>query len=67
MAVLIQPIIPAEYAFVIHTKNPISNNEEEIYCEVVKGLGETLVGAFKGQAMSFVVDKHTLNAEISLY
>ena len=48
MAVLIQPIVQAEYAFVIHTKNPITENDNELYCEVVKGLGETLVGAFKG-------------------
>eukprot|EP00828_Plagiopyla_frontata_P024545 TRINITY_DN3133_c0_g1_i3.p1 TRINITY_DN3133_c0_g1~~TRINITY_DN3133_c0_g1_i3.p1 ORF type:complete len:644 (+),score=72.26 TRINITY_DN3133_c0_g1_i3:1109-3040(+) len=67
MAVLIQPIVQAEYAFVIHTKNPITENDNELYCEVVKGLGETLVGAFKGQALSFVVDKKTLKGQINSF
>lgn len=35
MAVLIQKIVQAEYAFVIHTKNPLNNNDNEIYAEVV--------------------------------
>ena len=59
MAVLIQKIIPAEYAFVIHTKNPMNNNENEIYAEVVYGMGETLVGSFEGQALSFAYDIST--------
>jgi len=53
MAVLIQKIIPAEYAFVIHTKNPMTNDTNEIYAEVVFGMGETLVGTFEGQSFSF--------------
>ena len=44
MAVLIQNVIPSEYSFVIHTKNPLNGNKNEIYVEIVKGLGETLVG-----------------------
>ncbi|KAL4371269.1 hypothetical protein AHAS_Ahas06G0148900 [Arachis hypogaea] len=46
MAVLVQEVINADYAFVIHTTNPSSGDALEIYVEVVKGLGETLVGAY---------------------
>lgn len=34
MAVLIQEIICGDYAFVIHTKNPLSGDNSEIYTEV---------------------------------
>ncbi len=42
MAVLVQRVVPAQYAFVIHTKNPSNNDETEVFCEMVKGLGERL-------------------------
>ncbi|KAJ1275385.1 hypothetical protein BS78_05G131700 [Paspalum vaginatum] len=62
MAVLVQEIVSADYAFVIHTTNPSSGNHLEIYAEVVKGLGETLVGAYPGRALSFVCKKDDLNS-----
>ncbi|KQK18353.1 alpha-glucan water dikinase, chloroplastic isoform X1 [Brachypodium distachyon] len=62
MAVLVQEIVKADYAFVIHTTNPSSGDSSEIYAEVVKGLGETLVGAYPGRAMSFVCKKDDLNS-----
>ncbi|XVE74996.1 hypothetical protein DITRI_Ditri12bG0062300 [Diplodiscus trichospermus] len=62
MAVLIQEVINADYAFVIHTTNPSSGDSSEIYAEVVKGLGETLVGAYPGRALSFVCKKNNLNS-----
>ncbi|KAJ6321390.1 hypothetical protein OIU77_011468 [Salix suchowensis] len=34
---------------------------QEIYAEVVKGLGETLVGAYPGRALSFICKKNDLN------
>jgi phosphoenolpyruvate synthase/pyruvate phosphate dikinase len=34
MAVLVQEIIQADYAFVIHTTNPSTEDETEIYAEV---------------------------------
>lgn len=40
MAVLVQRVVPAQYAFVIHTRNPSNNDETEVFCEMVKGLGE---------------------------
>jgi alpha-glucan,water dikinase len=60
MAVLIQNAIPAEYAFVIHTKNPLNGDSKEIYAELVKGLGETLVGSYAGQSFSFIFNKGNL-------
>lgn len=61
MAVLVQEIISADYAFVIHTTNPSTGDSSEIYAEIVKGLGETLVGAYPGRALSFVTKKTDLN------
>lgn len=34
MAVLVQEIIQADYAFVVHTTNPSTEDETEIYAEV---------------------------------
>lgn len=62
MAVLVQEIIQADYAFVIHTINPSTEDETEIYAEVVKGLGETLVGAFSGRALSLSAKKTSLDS-----
>ncbi|KAJ8438525.1 hypothetical protein Cgig2_024614 [Carnegiea gigantea] len=55
-------IVSADYAFVIHTTNPSSGDSSEIYAEVVKGLGETLVGAYPGRALSFVCKKNDLES-----
>ncbi|KAL3148765.1 COP9 signalosome complex subunit 8 [Trebouxia sp. C0009 RCD-2024] len=60
MAVLCQPFIPAQYAFVAHTTNPITGNEGEIYIELVQGFGEALVGNFPGSALRAVVSKEAL-------
>lgn len=57
MAVLCQKVIDAEYAFVIHTTNPLTNDTNEIYAEAVIGLGETLVSNAPGQALGFTVRK----------
>ncbi|KAF6166770.1 hypothetical protein GIB67_005646 [Kingdonia uniflora] len=57
MAVLVQEVINADYAFVIHTRNPLTGDPSEIYSEIVKGLGETLVGAYAGRAMGFITKK----------
>jgi alpha-glucan,water dikinase len=59
MAVLIQQVVPADYAFVIHTVNPSNGNRDELFGEVVLGLGETLVGNYAGRALSFVSNKTT--------
>eukprot|EP00271_Cylindrocystis_brebissonii_P010276 TRINITY_DN26421_c0_g1_i1.p1 TRINITY_DN26421_c0_g1~~TRINITY_DN26421_c0_g1_i1.p1 ORF type:complete len:1482 (-),score=381.52 TRINITY_DN26421_c0_g1_i1:676-5121(-) len=62
MAVLVQEIVQADYAFVIHTTNPSTEDPTEIYAEVVKGLGETLVGAYSGRALSFATKKTNLDS-----
>ena len=54
MVVPVQEITSADYAFVIHTTNPLTRNTSEICAEIVKGLGETLVGAYPGRAMSLL-------------
>ena len=67
MSVLCQKIIPAEYAYVIHTKNPTNNNSDEIFSETVVGMGETLVGAYEGQSFSFVYNKKSSKYEIKSF
>ena len=67
MAVLIQEVVEAEYAFVIHTANPINGNRDEIFAELVLGLGETLVGNYPGRALSLICDKRTGNKSVLAY
>jgi alpha-glucan,water dikinase len=67
MAVLIQQVVEADYAFVIHTAHPVSGARGEIYAEVVLGLGETLVGNYPGRALGFVCRKADLGLEILAY
>jgi alpha-glucan,water dikinase len=59
MAVLIQRVVEADYSYVIHTVNPFTGNKDELYAEVVLGLGEALVGNYPGRALSFVCKKRT--------
>lgn len=61
MAVLVQRVVPAKYAFVIHTRNPSTGNDKEIYAEIVCGLGETLVGNYPGRPLAFVARKDDLH------
>ena len=58
MSVLVQPVVNADHAFVIHTVNPSTNDQAELYAELVQGLGETLVGNYPGRALSFTVTKN---------
>jgi alpha-glucan, water dikinase len=60
MAVLCMGLVPAEYAFVLHTQSPITGgSQDDVYGEVVVGLGETLVGNHPGRAFAFKVSKTT--------
>lgn len=62
MAVLVQRVIPARYAFVIHTVNPTTGDEGEVYCELVRGLGEAIVsGTVPGTALAFTARKDALH------
>ena len=64
MAVLLMDLVPAEYAFVLHTTNPITGDANEVFGEVVVGLGEALVGNDPGRPLSFLYDKASGAAEI---
>lgn len=67
MAVLVQQVVPADYAFVIHTRNPLNGVAEELFAEVVLGMGETLVGNHPGRALGFVYKKADRKLEIISY
>lgn len=55
MAVLLMELVPAEYAFVLHSRNPVAETPApgEMLGEVVVGLGETLVGNHPGAPLCF--------------
>jgi len=53
MAVLLMEVVPSDYAFVLHSRNPVNTDDESVLGEVVVGLGETLVGNHPGSAMRF--------------
>ena len=67
MAVLCQKIIPAEYAYVIHTKNPSTNDSDEVFAEVCIGMGEALVGAYEGQSLAFSYNKKSKTYDIKSF
>jgi len=67
MAVLIQEVVDAEYGFVIHTANPLTGNREELYAEVVPGLGETLVGNHPGSGLRFACPKGDPDPRVLAY
>ena len=67
MAVLIQEVVPADYAFVIHTANPLTGNRDELAAEIVLGLGETLVGNHPGRALGVVWNKRGRTGEVSSF
>lgn len=55
VAVIIQEMVEADYAGVIYTINPKTNNPDEVQISMVKGLGESLVSG-QENSMDFVVD-----------
>jgi hypothetical protein len=60
VSVLVQSCIDAKYAFVTHTTNPLTHNPDEIYIDLVQGLGEALVsGEIPGMGYSFTYNKKT--------
>ncbi len=67
MAVLVQEVVEADYAFVIHTANPFTGDRDELYAEVVLGLGETLVGNYPGRALCFTSKKESQEAQVLAY
>ena len=67
IAVLIQRVVEADYAYVIHTVNPLNGSNDEIFAEVVLGMGETLVGNYPGRAFGFTCNKMSLECSILSY
>ncbi len=57
MSVLIQRVVESDYSFVVHTVNPLTGAKDEIYAEVVSGLGETLAANYPGRALAFTCKK----------
>jgi len=57
MAVLLQEVLPAAYAFVLHTADPLTGDAGCVYGEVVLGMGEALVGNAPGRAAAFRAPK----------
>lgn len=57
MAVLLQEVVEADYAFVIHTVDPTTSDPGTLYAEVVVGLGETLVSNDPGLPLGFRMSK----------
>jgi hypothetical protein len=57
MATLLMEVVPAEFAFVLHTANPLNGDQTEVFGEICVGLGEALVGNEPGSALSFTAKK----------
>ncbi len=45
MAILIQRMVIPDISFIMHTVNPLTKNNDEIFIELAPGLGETLASA----------------------
>ena len=67
MSVLLQQIVPARYAFVLHTADPLTGESGNIHGELVIGLGEALVGNFPGRALSFTFDTATSTPHVHTF
>jgi phosphoglucan,water dikinase len=62
MAVLVQELVVPDFSFVLHTVNPITRSDREVYAEIVVGLGDTLVsGASQGTPYRLSCDKDSGN------
>jgi hypothetical protein len=64
MGVLLQPLLPARYSFVVHTINPSSGSADEVVVQLVVGLGEVLVGNHPGRALGGVIKRAALLAAL---
>ncbi|MGE5238077.1 MAG: PEP/pyruvate-binding domain-containing protein [Chloroflexota bacterium] len=65
MAVLIQEMGLPDYAFVLHTANPVDHRTDEVYVELAAGMGEAIASAHApGSPYRLISDKKTGRAEI---
>jgi alpha-glucan,water dikinase len=67
MSVLVQEVIPAAYAFVLHTADPLTGEAGKLHGELVVGMGEALVGNYPGRALSFTATNKGQNVEVSTF
>ncbi|MGA1792050.1 MAG: phosphohistidine-like domain-containing protein [bacterium] len=67
MGVLMQNVIPADYSFIIHTRNPVSDNHNEMLSEIAVGLGETLTGNSPGTPLCVISDRRGRSHRIMSY
>jgi alpha-glucan,water dikinase len=67
MAVLLQQVVEADYAFVLHTANPMTGDRGELFAEVVLGMGEAIVGNYPGRALGVVCRKADLSLDLVSY
>ncbi len=68
MAVLLQPMLAADYCFIIHTVNPVSGDADQVYIELAHGLGEILTSArYRGEPYRLVYAKQRQQAHIKNY
>lgn len=45
MGILIQEMVDSQFSFIIHTVNPMNDDQDQVYMEVAVGQGETLASA----------------------
>jgi len=65
MAILVQEMIRSEFSFVIHTCNPITKDNNEVFIEIAVGLGETLASANqKGSPYRLIYSKKSNQIKI---
>jgi phosphoglucan,water dikinase len=65
MAILIQEMISPDYAFVLHTTNPMNHNPDELYLELAVGLGETLASAARpGSPLRMIYAKKSRTTQL---
>lgn len=60
MSIIIQELINADYAFVIHSQSPLTNQKGIALVEIVPGLGESLVSGlpqFEGSSHKFLFNR----------
>lgn len=53
IVLFIPQVVPAQYAFVVHTADPLTGDAGTTVGELVVGMGEALVGNLPGRALSF--------------
>ncbi|MEJ2697589.1 MAG: PEP/pyruvate-binding domain-containing protein [Candidatus Sulfobium sp.] len=65
MAVLVQEMRVPDYAFIIHTVNPVTGERDEVYIELAAGLGEVLAsGRLPGTPYRMVCSRHAAGARM---